>query len=354
MKQVAEKTYLDFNNVLIRPRLSTLSSRKQVNLVRTIKEGEFPHSKYGWSGIPIIAANMDTIGTLDVFNTLKDFNMLTALHKFHTVETIQTFEKQKSYNLSDYDNNFMISIGMRDDDLERINSISKEVDFKMICVDVANGHMTDFIRFCAKVRELFPEKIICAGNVANPEVVKLLITEGKVDIVKCGIGPGGLCLTRIKTGVGVPQLSNIMECAYMAHECGGYIIADGGITNPGDMSKAFAGGADFVMCGGVFSGHDENAGKIITEDDGKSYKITYGMSSELAMKKYFGKMNDYRSSEGRVIKVPYKGALEHTIRDYLGGVRSTCTYVDASNILELYEKAEFIRVTQQINNLFGK
>ena len=352
-KIVPNITYLDFNNVLIRPCLSQLSSRKQVNLTRTIKPGEFPHSKLGWSGVPVIAANMDTIGTFDVFNTMKDFDMVTAFHKFNNLDVLKHCELDAGYKLEDYTNNFMISIGMRDDDLQRIQEIKAHYNFKMICVDVANGHMTEFISFCAKVRELFPDKIICAGNVANPDVVRILIEEGKVDVVKAGIGPGSFCTTRLKTGVGVPQLTNIMDCALAAHDCGGYLIADGGITCPGDMAKAFAAGADFVMCGGVFAGHDENPGDIITDDDGKSYKISYGMSSEHAMKKHFGKMNDYRSSEGRIVKVPYKGPLEHTIRDYLGGVRSTCTYVNASNITELYDKAEFIRVTQQINNPFG-
>jgi GMP reductase len=349
-KIISEKIYLDFKNVLIRPRQSSLSSRNQVDLTRTIFAGDFPHSTEYWSGVPIIAANMDTIGTLDVFDTLRHFNMITALHKFNTLDILKSYETSSDYKLSDFNNNFMISIGMRDDDLQRIKDIKAHYNFKMICIDVANGHMTEFIKFCAKVRALYPEKIIVAGNVANPDVVKVLIEEGKVDIVKVGIGPGSACLTRSKTGVGVPQLTNILECADMAHKCGGYLIADGGITCPGDMAKAFAAGADFVMCGGVFSGHDENPGDVITENDGKSYKLFYGMSSEHAMKTHFGKMNDYRSSEGRVIRVPYRGPLEHTVKDYLGGLRSTCTYVDAKNLSELFTKAEFIRVTQQLNN----
>lgn len=351
VKHIAEHMYLDFKNVLIKPCYTELSSRKQVDLVRTITK--FRHSPKTWSGVPIIAANMDTIGTLEVFDVLKSHKMITALHKFNTMDMLKHYELEYTYKMTDYNNNYMISIGMRDDDLERIKQIKAHYDFNMICIDIANGHMKEFIDYCAKVREMFPDKIITAGNVANPDVVRRLLVDGKVDIVKVGIGPGSACTTRVKTGVGVPQLSAIMECGEMARRFGGYIVADGGITCPGDMAKAFAAGADFVMCGGVFSGHDENPGDIITENDGKSYKLFYGMSSEHAMKKHFGKMNDYRASEGRVVKIPYRGPLEHTVKDYLGGIRSTCTYVNAKNLDELYERAQFIRVSQQVNNPYG-
>ena len=210
--------------------------------------------------------------------------------------------------------------------------------------------MEQVVTYCEKLRVCFPDKIIVAGNVATREMVGELIINGKVDVVKIGIGPGSACLTRLKTGVGVPQLSAIIDCADAAHGCGGYIIGDGGITCPGDMAKAFGGGADFVMCGGVFSGHYENPGEVIEEKDtGQKFKLFYGMSSKLAMEKHYGKMEKYRSSEGRVIKVKLKGHLENTVLDYLGGIRSTCAYINAHKIKHMSKCVTFVVVSQQLN-----
>jgi GMP reductase len=217
---------------------------------------------------------------------------------------------------------------------------------------VANGYMKSFMEFCKKVRQHFPTKIIVAGNVCTKELVHDLIINGGVDVVKIGIGPGSACTTRIKTGVGVPQLSAILECAEEAHRIGGYIIADGGITCPGDMSKAFGAGADFIMMGGQFAGHDENPGTIITDDNGKKFKEFYGMSSEHAMKKHYGSMKQYRSAEGRKLKVPYKGPLQNTINDFLGGLRSTCTYIGVADLSKLSDATVFRVVTQQFNSSF--
>ena len=212
--------------------------------------------------------------------------------------------------------------------------------------------MSHFLKFCQKVREHFPNKILIAGNVATPELTEELIMIGKVDIVKIGIGPGSVCTTRKKTGVGIPQLSAVYNCSQAARNCDGRIIADGGLTCPGDVSKAFAAGGDFVMIGGMFSGHDENPGEIITENNQK-YKLFYGMSSEHAMVKHFGKKNDYRASEGKVVKVPYRGPLKTTVEDILGGVRSTCTYTNSRNLVELYQNSTFIQVYNQLNNVFS-
>ena len=210
-----------------------------------------------------------------------------------------------------------------------------------------------YVDFCLKVRKEFPDKIIVAGNVASREMVEELIIRGKVDIVKIGIGPGSACTTRLKTGVGMPQLSAIIECADAAHGIGGFIMGDGGITCPGDMAKAFGGGADFVMMGGQFAGHDENPGKI-TEENGKKYKTFYGMSSDCAMVKHYGKMENYRGSEGRVLKIPYKGKLEDTIKDFLAGLRSACTYINAKCIKYMPKCTTFVVVNQQLNRHFVK
>ena len=242
----------------------------------------------------------------------------------------------------------MISTGINEQNFCNLCDIVDATNCKWICIDVANGYMEQVVNFCKKVRATFEDKIIVAGNVASREMVEELIINGKVDVVKVGIGPGSACLTRLKTGVGVPQLSAIIECADAAHGLGGYIIGDGGITCPGDMSKAVGGGGDFVMCGGVFGGDDENPGSIV-EEEGEKYKLFYGMSSQHAMEKHYGKMANYRSSEGRCIKVKYKGPIEKTILDYLGGIRSTCAYINAHKIKHMSKCVTFVVVSQQLN-----
>jgi GMP reductase len=244
---------------------------------------------------------------------------------------------------------FMVSTGINESDFIRLKEILSVIECKWICIDVANGYIQSLVHFCKRVREAYPDKIIVAGNVVTREIVEELILNGGVDVVKIGIGPGSACLTRMKTGVGMPQLSAIMECADAAHGVGGHIIGDGGITCPGDMAKAFGGGADFVMVGGAFSGHDENPGEIITNPDGSQSKLFYGMSSSYAMNKHYGGMNGYRASEGRTIRVPYHGPLEDTVMDYLGGLRSTCTYINASCIKHMPLCTTFVQVSQQLN-----
>ena len=337
---------LDFHNVLIRPKRTTISSRSQVDLER---EFSFPHSTLKWTGVPIIAANMDTTGTFEIYDILSKHKMITCLNKFYNITDFSKRKKEGNPLNPDY---YMISTGIDESQISSLYDLIKFTQAKWICVDVANGYMEQVVTYCAKLRVVFPDKIIVAGNVATREMVEELIINGKVDGVKIGIGPGSACLTRLKTGVGVPQLSAIIDCADAAHGCGGFIIGDGGITCPGDMAKAFGGGADFVMCGGVFAGHDENPGDIV-EENGKKYKLFYGMSSKHAMEKHYGKMAQYRSSEGRCIKIKYKGAIETTVLDYLGGLRSTYTYINAPTIKQIAKCTTFIRVSQQVNNYFG-
>lgn len=346
---------LDFSDVLIRPKRSVLSSRSQVSLTRTFK---FPHSKSCWTGVPIIAANMDTTGTFSILDKLSDFDMLTCLTKFYTLDDYKEyFNKNPSKNKYS-----IVSSGISDKDYLKLSQILdwKNEKFKsdtkytnMVCVDVANGYMQSVVDYCKRIRKNYPDVILIAGNVATREMTEELIINGKVDIIKVGIGPGSACLTRLKTGVGMPQLSCIIECADAAHGAGGFIIADGGITCPGDMAKAFGGGADFVMMGGQFAGHDENPGELV-EENGTKYKLFYGMSSEHAMNKHYGKMEKYRSSEGRVIKIKYKGSINNTILDFLGGVRSTCTYINARCIKNIPKCTTFVRVNNQLNMIYAK
>jgi GMP reductase len=337
---------LDFKDVLIRPKRTTISSRSQVCLER---EFSFPNTKTKWKGVPIIAANMDTTGTFEVYDVLSEQKMLTCFNKFYTLADYQKRLSEKNLN-PEY---FMISTGINRENIENLVEVVELTDAKWICIDVANGYMRDMVSFCSDLRKIFPDKILVAGNVASREMVEELIINGKVDVVKTGIGPGSACLTRRKTGVGVPQLSAIIECADGAHGVGGAIIGDGGITCPGDLAKAFGGGADFVMIGGQFAGHDENPG-IRETIGGKEYKMFYGMSSEHAMKKHYGKMATYRSSEGRVIKVPYKGSLINTVQDYLGGLRSSCAYINAHKIKHMPKCTTFLLVSQQLNTHFEK
>jgi len=339
--KIEDDIKLDFNDVLIRPKRSILNSRSEVNIKRTFI---FKNCNQSWTGVPIIASNMDTIGTYEVYKVLSEYKIITAFHKFYTVDDFKQMELNKEY--------FMISTGISKNDLIRLQTITKDIDIKFICVDVANGYMKQLIDFCKNLRLLYPDKVIVAGNVVTREIVEELVINGLVDIVKVGIGGGSACLTRLKTGIGLPQLSAIMECADAAHGLNSYIIGDGGITCPGDMTKAFGGGADFVMVGGQFSGHDENPGELI-EENGEKYKLFYGMSSETAMNKHYGQMANYRSSEGRTIKVKYRGPLKDTVLDYLGGIRSACTYMNAKCIKDISKCCTFVKVNRQLNNIFN-
>ena len=347
MVKIDNSPKLDFANVLITPKRSTLNSRKEVNLEREFK---FSHGQT-WSGVPIMAANMAVTGTFGVYEVLKQFKMITCLQKFYTLEDFQEYTKDHELD-PEY---FIVSTGIRENDYENLCNICDNIKTKWICIDVANGYIPNLLNFCRKVRIRYPNHIIIAGNVATSEMTEALCLEGGVDIVKAGIGPGSGCLTRLKTGVGVPQLSCIMDCADAAHGINHHIIGDGGITCPGDLAKAFCGGADFVMMGGMFSGHIENPGDIIEKIiDGqvKKFKLFYGMSSTHAMKTHYGKKDSYRSSEGKVVEVPLKGHLSETIEDYLGGIRSTCTYIGAKNIKHMPKCTTFNLVSNQLNNVF--
>lgn len=336
---------LDFKDVLIRPKRSTLSSRAQVDLQRSYK---FRHSSYSWSGIPVIAANMDHTGTMAMAERLSQDQLLTAVNKFVSEDEWLEFANNYPHKLP----YTFISSGTQDEDFDYLERILSQISIPFICLDVANGYSQHFIDYVERTREAFTDKIIIAGNVVTGEMTEELVLAG-ADIVKVGIGPGSVCTTRKKTGVGYPQLSAVIECADAAHGLKGLVCSDGGCTVPGDVSKAFAAGADFVMLGGMFAGHDECSGEKI-EKDGKTYKRFYGMSSAEAMKKHKGGVAEYRASEGKSINMPYKGAVDNTIQDILGGIRSTCTYVGAQKLKELSKRTTFLRVTQQVNEIYSQ
>ena len=337
---------LGFKDVMFRPKRSTLKSRSQVSLER---EFTFKNSKKTWTGVPIIAANMDTVGTFEMATALAEEKIITAIHKHYTLEEWSAFLENSPESIYQY---IAISSGTGSSDEEKIKEIiSKFPKINFICIDVANGYSEHFVNFVKKVRANFPDKTIIAGNVVTGEMVEELILAG-ADIIKVGIGPGSVCTTRVKTGVGYPQLSAIIECADAAHGLGGHIIGDGGCKVPGDVAKAFGGGADFVMLGGMFAGHDESGGEMV-EENGKKFRLFYGMSSKTAMEKHSGGVAEYRASEGKTVKVKYKGPVAETVKDILGGVRSTCTYVGASQLKELSKRTTFIRVQEQHNEVFG-
>jgi GMP reductase len=344
MTTIVQDIKLDFKDVLIRPKRSQLNSRVEVSLERTYN---FVHAKKVWTGVPIIAANMDHTGTLEMAEALSKHKAMVALSKFIAPERLENFLRAHG-NAKPF---VFLSAGLNDKDLPRLKDIAKNADFDCICLDVANGYTQRFANFVRQTRDAFPDKIIMAGNVVTGEMTEELILSG-ADIVKVGIGPGSVCTTRKKTGVGYPQLSAVMECADAAHGLKGLICADGGCVVPGDVAKAFAGGADFVMLGGMFAGHSECSGEIF-EKNGESFKRFYGMSSEEAMNKYHGQVADYRASEGKSVDIPYRGPVEPTLMDILGGVRSTCTYVGAKSLKELSKRTTFIRVNAQINDIFN-
>ncbi len=344
--RIEEDVKLDFKDVLIRPKRSTLASRKEVNLSRSYT---FRWSDQTYEGVPIIAANMDNVGTFAMARAFSEMNLgiTAALHKHYSVpQLIEWYQNRGNADV-------WYSMGVTQHDEDKLTEFLKQAPgvLNKICIDVANGYSEPFVEFVKKMRSKLPEVTIMAGNVVTGEMAEQLILNG-ADVVKVGIGPGSVCTTRKMTGVGYPQLSAIIECADAAHGLKGLICADGGCTVPGDLAKAYGAGADFVMLGGMLAGHDQAEAELI-EEDGKKYMVFYGMSSKTAMNKHAGGVAEYRASEGKVVKVPYKGDVKETLNSILGGLRSACTYTGAKNLKELPKRTTFVRVTQQLNTFFG-
>ncbi|MCK9388166.1 MAG: GMP reductase [Sulfuritalea sp.] len=344
--RIEEELKLDFQDVLIRPKRSTLTSRSEVDISR---EFVFRHSGHSYRGVPIIAANMDTVGTFQMAGALTTRQLSTALHKhYEEHELIKFFRTLPATATVFY------SMGITREDYEKFCRVKQEVGdtIAYVCVDVANGYTKSFVDFLHRLRETWPQITIMAGNVVTGEMAEELVLDG-ADIVKVGIGPGSVCTTRKMTGIGYPQLSAIIECADAAHGLGGLICADGGCTSPGDLAKAFGGGADFIMLGGMLAGHDECMGEI-AEQGGERKVRFYGMSSRTAMDKHAGGVANYRASEGKEVLLDYRGPVENTVLEILGGVRSACTYVGAHKLKELSKRTTFIRVARQLNEVFGQ
>jgi len=374
--QIDNEIKLDYKDVLIRPKRSTLKSRSEVSLERKTNFRNyvpaFDIGDYHYCGIPIMAANMDGVGTMEMADVLATGEIFTCLVKTYTAEELIQYFYGDGLDRTDY---VAMSIGTGESDYNKLCKVYEkcEDNLKYVCIDIANGYSEHFAQHVRKVRENFPHLVIIAGNVVTGEMTEELILAG-ADIVKVGIGPGSVCTTRIQTGVGYPQLSAVIECADAAHGLGGHIIADGGCTCPGDVAKAFAAGADFVMLGGMLAGHDEGGGEVITkyyETNELNYEMSqgtpggfekvietkkfvqfYGMSSKSANDKHFGGLKDYRSSEGRTVLVPYRGSVADTVQEILGGVRSTCTYAGAKTLKQLSKCTTFVRCTQTHNGVY--
>jgi len=377
MQKIINELKLDFDDVLIKPKRSALGSRSEVSLHRNFT---FAHSTRSLDCIPIMVANMDTTGTMGMAQVMEKHHSITCLHKHYSIDNlVNYFQNEPKFTF--------FSTGISHEDLNKLNLVFAKLtelgkQTPNICVDVANGYSEKFVKTVRHIREQYPETIIMAGNVVTPEMVEELIFHGKVDIVKVGIGSGSVCTTRLKTGIGYPQLSAVMECSDAAHGLGGHICSDGGCKTPADVCKAFGGNSDFVMLGGMMAGTDccegeweyeyrtaiiDNNKKVLDESWGsinrgsnspedkrkKALKF-YGMSSKEAMNKHNGGVANYRTSEGRCVSIPYKGKTEDIILDILGGIRSACTYIGASKIKDFGKKTTFIQVNNTHNRIFEK
>mgnify|MGYP003385058903 CR=1 FL=1 len=369
--RIDNDTKLDYQDVLIRPKRSTLASRKEVDLHRQFQFRNYtpamPETEH-YSGVPAMAANMDGVGTFAMADALAEQGLFTCLVKHYDAQQLIAFfgdEQAPRRELVAY------SMGITERDFAKFTDVYRQLGNKLkyVCVDVANGYSERFSDYIKQLRDAYPHIVIIAGNVVTGEMTEELLLSG-ADIIKVGIGPGSVCTTRIQTGVGYPQLSALIECADAAHGLGGHIIADGGCTCPGDVAKAFAGGADFVMLGGMLAGHNEGGGEVISRYyqanevvqvegqwqpvvEEKKFVQFYGMSSEAANSKHFGGLKEYRSSEGREVLVPYRGDVAMTVQDLLGGVRSTCTYAGANSLKQLSKCTTFVRVGMQFNGVFA-
>ena len=343
--RLEQEIKLDYKDVLLKPKRSTLSSRRDVEMTRSFK---FRHSGHTYECCPIIASNMDGVGTFSMAKVIQEYKMMTTITK---TATIEQWRKAVGDGIKLKYISVCTGTGKLWQDNAEDYATMKEVlksypDIKFITVDVANGYHTNFSDFVSCVRDDYPDKTIIAGNVVTAEMTEELIIQG-ADVVKVGIGPGSVCTTRTMAGVGVPQFSAVVECADAANGVGGHIVADGGCNMPGDIAKAFGGGAHFVMLGGMLAGHNESE---VESKNGK--REFYGMSSDRAREIHGKRKDGYRGNEGRAVILPDRGPVQETIEDILGGVRSSCTYIGARRLKDIPKCASFVRCNQPLNTVF--
>ena len=333
---------LNFEDVLLQPKRSTLSSRKDVDMTRNFT---FRNSGKQMNFLPIFASNMDGVGTFSMAKELQRHKMMTVITKSTTVEqwrsAVGNGVRLQRVSVCTGTNVMWDSEAQ---DWKTMQQVLKSFpDIKMITIDVANAYHQNMVDFIKKVRNEYPDKVIIAGNVVTPEMTEELIING-ADVVKIGIGPGSVCTTRTMTGVGVPQFSAIVDCSDAANGVGGHIMADGGCVYPGDIAKAFGGGAHMVMIGGMLAGHDESEQPVV--DGNVEF---YGMSSDRAREVHGKRKDGYRGNEGRLISLPHRGPVAPTLEDIVGGVRSACTYIGARRLKDMAKCASFV-TTHNVQN----
>jgi|TARA_A100001391_G_scaffold203574_1_gene196347 GMP reductase len=338
---------LNFEDVLLQPKRSTLSSRKDVDMTRDFT---FRNSGKKMNFLPIFASNMDGVGTFSMAKVLQEHKMMTVITKTTTLdqwrEAAGTGLRLQSVSVCTGTNVMWDKEASDWTTMQQV--LASFPDIKMITVDVANAYHQNMVDFIKKVRDTYPEKIIIAGNVVTPEMTEELIING-ADVVKIGIGPGSVCTTRTMTGVGVPQFSAILDCADAANGVDGHIMADGGCVYPGDIAKAFGAGAHMVMIGGMLAGHNESELQTV---DGK--REFYGMSSDRAREKHGRRKDGYRGNEGRHIELPDRGPVKDTVEDILGGVRSACTYIGARRLKDMPKCASFVTTNNVQNKVYER
>ena len=338
-----QNIHLDYADVLLKPKRSTLSSRKNVELTRTFT---FRNSKESYTCCPIVASNMDGVGTFSMAKILQEHKIMTVITKSTTLDQ---WKKAVGDGIKLKYLSVCTGAKKNTDDNDTMHNVLKNYpDVKFITIDVANGYHEHFVDFVKQTRDEYPDKTIIAGNVVTAEMTEQLILSG-ADIIKVGIGPGSVCTTRIMTGVGVPQFSAVVECADAANGVGGHIMADGGCTEPGDVAKALGGGAHFIMLGGMLAGHNESELPIV---DGE--REFYGSSSDRAREVHGKSKAGYRGNEGRAITIPDRGPVKETVEDMLGGVRSACTYIGAIRLKDVPKCASFVRTNNVINKVYDK
>lgn len=363
MTRIYNEPQLDFCDVLFQPKRTTLNSRSEADVMREYK---FKYYPYIMKSCGIVAANMATTGTMKMATELEKYGAATCLHKHHNITDLNDY----FYSI---DQPVFITTGLKDNKENLFKLLDFNENITKVCIDIANGYIPKLVEFVKELRTKFPKILIMAGNVVTGDMTQDLILNG-ADIVKVGIGPGSVCITRTQTGVGRPQLSTILECSDAAHGVGGMICADGGCTCPGDIAKAFGAGADFVMLGGMLAGSDEAAGELICKSyktnevvevnhnyltdyehtiETRKFKQFYGMSSKLAQEKHFGGMKQYRTTEGREKLIPYTGPVANIMENILGGIRSTMTYIGAKKLKDIPKCTTFYTVNRQLNTIFA-
>lgn len=315
-----------FDDILLIPSYNHYESRRMVDISMTDRSGKLSLD------LPIMTANMDTITEAKMANFIGDKGGIGVLHRFMDID--ENVAEWKKCNHKTF-----VSVGCTEAELERARAL-KDAGAQYFCVDVAHAHAKYVGHTLKELRKILPEDCILAGNVATYAGADYLASCG-ADIIKVGIGGGSVCSTRIKTGFGVPTLTSVKECARVDRS----IVADGGLKAPGDIVKALAFGADFVMLGSMFSGTGVTPGEVITKEDGTQVKAYRGMASREAQDDFMGHMPDWKTAEGVATEVPYREVEEAIVADIIGGLRSGLTYGGSANIRELQRKLNYTTIT---------